>query len=55
MIGGTITGSVFAIRYGRVEKDMKAVHPETPSLSQLHSETFEKREPSSSSSSSDED
>lgn len=56
MIGGTITGAVFATRYGRITQDRKAVRPETPSLQELHSETFEKKDKSSSSSSSsDED
>ena len=59
MVGGTLTGCVFGVRYGRVQKDTRAVHPETPSMNHLkdmHSETFERREnSSSSSSSSDED
>lgn len=37
MIGGTITGAVFATRYGRIQQDMKVVRPETPSLKDLHS------------------
>lgn len=55
MIGGVLTGSVFAIRFGRIEKDRRTVIPETPTISQLHSETFEKRNESSSSSSSSSD
>jgi hypothetical protein len=44
MVGGTITGCVFGMRYGRVEKDMRVVRPETPSLKHLRdeqSDTFE--------------
>lgn len=37
MIGGMLTGSVFAVRYGRVEKDRKVITPETPSLDKLPS------------------
>jgi len=52
MVGGVLTGCVFGTRYGRVEKDMKVVRPETPSVHHLHSETFEKKEKESSESSS---
>jgi len=45
-----LTGSVFAVRYGRVEKDRKVIMPETPTINKLQSETFSKREDSSSSS-----
>jgi hypothetical protein len=55
MIGGMLTGSVFGIRYGRLEKDRKVVMPEMPLKSDLHSETFERRQKSSEDSSSDED
>lgn len=41
MIGGMLTGNIFGIRYGRLEKVRKIVMPELPVLSSdLHSETF---------------
>lgn len=55
MVGGMLTGTVFGIRYGRIEKELKIVMPEMPVASEMHSETFEKRQQSSDSSSSDND
>jgi hypothetical protein len=55
MIGGMLTGSVFGTRYGRLEKDKRIVMPEVPLKSDMHSETFERRQKSSEDSSSDED
>ena len=51
MIGGMLTGCVFGTRYGRVEKDMRVVRPDTPSVHHL-SETFEKKQKDSEESSS---
>lgn len=55
MVGGMLTGSVLGIRYGRIDKERRTVMPEVPLSSDLHSETFEKRQQSSDSSSSDND
>jgi hypothetical protein len=40
MVGGVLTGSVFGIRYGRMERDRKVVMPEAALSSDVHSETF---------------
>jgi hypothetical protein len=55
MIGGMLTGSVFGVRYGKIEKERRTIMPESPIIHELHSETFEKREATSESSSSDDD
>jgi hypothetical protein len=55
MVGGMLTGSVFGVRYGRIEKEHRTVMPEMPLKSDMHSETFERRQKDSDDSSSDED
>ena len=52
MIGGMLTGSVFAVRYSRIEKDPKAFMEDPPALKD---EISSQRENSSDSSSSEEE
>lgn len=52
MIGGMLTGSVFAVRYSRIEKDPKAFMEDPPSVKD---EVSSHRENSTDSSSSEED
>lgn len=51
MIGGMLTGSVFAVRYSRIEKDPKAFMKDPP----LKDEISSQREDSSDTSSSEEE
>lgn len=52
MIGGMLTGSVFAVRYSRIEKDPKTFMEDPPILKD---EVSSRRGDSSDSSSSDEE
>jgi hypothetical protein len=53
MVGGMLTGSVFAIRYSRIEKDPKVYLQDPPVI--LTEEVSSKREDSSDTSSSSEE
>lgn len=53
MVGGMLTGSVFAIRYGRIEQDPKVYLKDPPIIFQ--NELSSKREDSSDTSSSEEE